>query len=60
MSNTLKKVFTLVHKDKEVDMVKFCEVLNLSPSTWYNYRPFILSKFPSIIFEDNKLKWVED
>jgi len=59
MSKSLDKIYQLVKKEKVVDIVKFCDMLNLSPSTFYNYRKFVESRYPSIIYEDQSFKWIE-
>jgi ACT domain-containing protein len=60
MSSTLDKIYQLVKKQKSIDIFMFCDLLNMSPSSWYNYKKFILHRYPdNIVFEDEKLKWIE-
>lgn len=59
MSRTLDKIYRLVKEYKNVDIVMFCDRLDLSPSTFYNYRKFVLARYENIIYEDNAFKWME-
>jgi len=59
MHSQLEKMKRLIEKEKFVDIVKFCDLLNLSPSTFYNYRKFIVSRYPNIIYENQAFKWIE-
>ena len=59
MHRTLEKIKALVEKEKMVDIVKFCDRLDLSPSSFYNYRKFVLARYPNIIYEGGYLKWIE-
>ena len=59
MSKSLDKIYQLVKKEKVVDIVKFCDMLNLSPSTFYNYRKFVEVRYPNIIYENQTFKWIE-
>lgn len=59
MSRSLDKIYQLVKKEKIVNKVLFCNLLDLSPSTFYNYKPFVLDRYPNIIYEDGSLKWIE-
>lgn len=60
MSRSLDKIYNLVKKEKIVDIVKFCDLLDLSPSTFYNYRKFVTTRYPNIIYENQAFKWIED
>jgi len=59
MSKTLDKIYRLVQKEKRVDIVKFCNLLDMSPSTFYNYRKFVEARYVNIIYEDGMLQWIE-
>lgn len=59
MSRTLDKIYRLVKEYKNVDIVMFCNKLDFSPSTFYNYRKFVLDRYVNIIYEDNAFKWIE-
>ena len=59
MSKVLDKIYQLVKKEKIVDIVKFCDMLDLSPSTFYNYRKFITTRYSNIIYENQSYKWIE-
>ncbi|MFN3654640.1 MAG: hypothetical protein ACK4TO_04855 [Candidatus Nitrosotenuis sp.] len=59
MSRALDKIYQLVKEEKMVDIVAFCDKLNLSPSTFYNYRKFVTARYENIIYENGCLKWFE-
>ena len=59
MHSQLEKMKRLIETEKIVDIVRFCDRLNLSPSTFYNYRKFIVSRYPNIIYEHQTFKWIE-
>lgn len=59
MSKAIDKIYQLVKKEKIVDIVKFCDLLDLSPSTFYNYKKFVVSRYPNIIYEEGCFKWLE-
>lgn len=59
MSKAIDKIYQLVKKEKIVDIVKFCDLLDLSPSTFYNYRKFVIARYDNIIYEDGCFKWIE-
>ncbi|MGQ0796010.1 MAG: hypothetical protein ACT4N5_07510 [Nitrosopumilaceae archaeon] len=59
MSKALDKIYRLVKEKKIVDIVTFCDLLNLSPSTFYNYRRFVTTRYENIIYENGCLKWLE-
>lgn len=52
MSRTLDRIAREVRKRKKLDEVTFCDVLDLSPSTFYNYQKHITHRYHDIIFED--------
>lgn len=60
MSKTLDRIYQLVKREKVVDIVKFCDLLDLSPSSFYNYRKFVTQRYTNIIYENQMFKWVED
>ena len=60
MSATINKIYQLVKKEKVVDVVKFCNLLDLSPSSFYNYRKFVESRYDNIIYENGTFKWIEE
>jgi ACT domain-containing protein len=59
MSKTLDKIYQLVKDKKQIDILTFCDLLNMSPSSYYNYKKFVLHRYPNIIEENQKLVWVE-
>jgi len=59
MSKVLDKIYRLVQDKKLVDIVTFCKELDLSPSTFYNYRKFVVDRYENIIYEDGCFKWIE-
>lgn len=59
MSRTLDKIYKIVQKEKIVDIVKFCDLLDLSPSSFYNYRKFVVARYPNVIYENGEFKWIE-
>lgn len=60
MSALLGKIYQLVKMEKTVDIVLFCKKLDLSPSTFYNYRKFVIDRYENIIYEDGSFKWVDE
>jgi len=54
MSRTLDKIVREIRKRGKLDEVTFCDVLDLSPSTFYNYRKHITHRYFDIIFEDSQ------
>jgi len=59
MHKTIDKIAQLVRKEKVVDIVKFCNLLDLSPSSFYNYRKFVVDRYHDIIYEDGSFKLVK-
>jgi ACT domain-containing protein len=59
MHKTIDKIAKLVRKEKVVDIVKFCNLLDLSPSSFYNYRKFVIDRYHDIIYEDGCFKVIE-
>jgi len=59
MSKQIDAIYQLVKRLKVVDVVAFCEHLDLSPSTFYNYKKFVLSRYVNIVYEDGQYKWIE-
>ena len=59
MSKLLDRIYQLVKQEKVVDVVKFCDLLDLSPSTFYNYRKFVTSRYVNITYENGNLKWLD-
>jgi len=59
MHSQLEKIKRLVQKEKHVDIVKFCDMMNLSPSTFYNYRKFVVSRYHNIIYEGQAFHWID-
>jgi len=59
MHKTIDKIATLIRKEKRVDIVKFCNLLDYSPSTFYNYRKFVLDRYHDIIYEDGMFKTIK-
>ena len=59
MSKRLDKIYQLVKEKKRVDVVLFCNLLDLSPSTFHNYKKFVLARYPNIIYDDYAFVWIE-
>lgn len=59
MSRVLDKIYRLVKERKTVDIVTFCNLMDLSPSTFYNYRKFVLDRYENVIYENGCFKWIE-
>jgi len=59
MHKTIDKIAKLVRKEKVVDIVKFCDLLDLSPSSFYNYRKFVTSRYEDIIYENGEFRVLE-
>ena len=59
MHKTIDKIAQLVRKEKVVDIVTFCNLLDLSPSSFYNYRKFVIARYDDIIYEDGAFKIIE-
>ena len=56
MHKTIDKIAKLVRKEKVVDIVKFCDLLDLSPSSFYNYRKFVVARYEDIIYENGEFR----
>lgn len=54
MSKSLDRIAKLTRDRKRLDIVTFCDVLNLSPSSFYNYRKFVTSRYSDIIYENGE------
>jgi len=59
MHKSIDKIAKLVRKEKVVDIVKFCDMLDLSPSTFYNYRKFVIARYHDIIYENGEFKLIK-
>ena len=59
MARSIDRIAKLVRDEKRVDIVKFCDVLNLSPSSFYNYRKFVTARYHDIIYENCEFRLVE-
>jgi ACT domain-containing protein len=59
MSKVLDKIYRLVKEKRHVDIVTFCDLLDLSPSTFYNYRKFVTTRYKNIIYENGAFKWID-
>lgn len=57
MHTTIDRIAKLTRKQgkKGLDLLTFCDLMNLSPSTWYNYKKFVVHRYPDIIDEGNRL-----
>ena len=49
MHKTIDRIAKEVRRRKRLDIVTFCDVLDLSPSSFYNYRKFVVSRYDDII-----------
>jgi len=59
MAKSIDRIAKEVRKRKRLDIVTFCDVLNLSPSSFYNYRKFVTARYPDIIYENNQFVALE-
>ena len=59
MSRTLDKIVRMVRREGRLDEITFCDLMDLSPSTFYNYRKHILHRYPDITFENGALVALE-
>lgn len=59
MFRTIDRIAKEVRKRKVLDIVTFCDVLDLSPSSFYNYRKFVTSRYHDIIYENGEFKAIE-
>lgn len=57
MSSVLDRIYRLVKEYKRVDIVCFCDKLDLSPSTFYNYRKFVVARYVNIEYQNGALVW---
>ena len=56
MFKSIDRIAKEVRSRKRLDIVTFCDVLDLSPSSFYNYRKFVTSKYHDIIYENGEFK----
>lgn len=54
MSKTLDRIAKEVRTRKRLDIVTFCDVLDLSPSSFYNYRKFVTARYHDIVYENGE------
>jgi len=54
MAKSIDRIAKEVRKRKRLDIVTFCDVLNLSPSSFYNYRKFVTTRYSDIIYENGE------
>jgi len=59
MSRTCDKIAKEVRKRGRLDEVTFCDVLDLSPSTFYNYQKHVTHRYHDIIYEDGAYVAIE-
>jgi len=59
MSKSLDRIAKEIRNRKRLDIVTFCDVLNLSPSTFYNYRKFITTRYHDIIYDNGEFVALE-
>ncbi len=59
MAKTIDKIAREVRNRKVLDIVTFCDVLDLSPSSFYNYKKFVVARYHDIIYEDGMFKALE-
>ena len=59
MAKSIDRIAKLVREEKRLDIVKFCDVLNLSPSSFYNYRKFVIARYHDIIYENGQFVLIE-
>ncbi|UVF62328.1 DNA-binding repressor [Nitrososphaeria virus YSH_462411] len=59
MAKSIDRIAKLVREEKRLGIVKFCDVLNLSPSSFYNYRKFVTARYHDIIYENGEFVLIE-
>lgn len=59
MAKSIDRIAKEVRSRKRLDIVTFCDVLNLSPSSFYNYRKFVTSRYHDIVYENGEFKLIE-
>ena len=59
MFKSIDRIAREVRKRKRLDIVTFCDVLDLSPSSFYNYRKFVIGKYHDIIYENGEFIAIE-
>lgn len=59
MARSIDRIAKLVREEKRLDIVKFCDILNLSPSSFYNYRKFVTARYHDIIYENGEFVLIE-
>jgi len=56
---SIDRIYRHLVKRKVLGIVEFCDELNLSPSTFYNYRKFLLARYPNVRYENQEYRIVE-
>jgi len=59
MARTLDKMARLA-RESPVDMVDCCTVLDIAPSTFYNYVKFVTRRYQDIVYEEGMLKSLDN
>ena len=54
MAKSIDRIARLVREKKRLDIVTFCDLLDLSPSSFYNYRKFVTARYHDIIYENGE------
>jgi len=58
MHRTIDKIAQKVREMGSLNRVQFCNELDLSPATFYNYKDFVVDRYTDIIFENGVLKTI--
>ncbi len=59
MARTLDRIVKKTRELGKLDEVTFCDLMDLSPSTFYNYRKQIQHRYEDITFQDGALVALE-
>jgi len=55
MHLTIDKIAKAVRVHGSLDKVQFCTLLDLSPSTFYNYKDFVTARYEDIVWQSGRL-----
>ena len=59
MARSIDRIAKEVRNRKRLDIVTFCDVLNLSPSSFYNYRKFVTARYRDVIYENGEFVLIQ-